>query len=145
MKITYDSNIFIGRKPVFFPRAFHLSSIVVAELQGGAQDRGDLKRLETLRKSAINLEQFLVPDAEDWWEAGKVLQRLSQTSKRENFGSTPKLSPAERVRLFNDVLLAVSCRRNNIMLVTDNLKDFERVQSACRVKIQSGDEHFFDE
>ncbi len=101
-----------------------------------------MKRLESLRFVASAFDQLLVPDRDDWWEAGKALQRLSQGSKRENFGSTPKLSPEERVRLFNDCLLAVSFRRAGVVVVTDNAKDFERLSSVCRVKWKSGDEFF---
>ncbi|HEX8464320.1 MAG TPA: hypothetical protein VF627_06860 [Abditibacterium sp.] len=70
------------------------------------------------------------------------MQQLSQISKRENFGSTPRASPEERMRLFNDVLLAVSCCRAGVTLVTDNLKDFERISSVRRVPFQSGDAFF---
>ena len=142
LKITFDTNIFIGRKPRLFPRNFYLSSVVVAELQAGAQDASDMKWLESSRFISEALGQFLVPSRDDWWEAGKALQRLSQKSKRDNFGSTPKISAEERVRLFNDCLLAVSCRRAGVVVVTDNIKDFERLSSVCRVKFQSGDEFF---
>lgn len=91
---------------------------------------------------ALNINQFIVPDAQDWLQCGLTLQRLSQRSKRDNFGSTPKSSPEERVRLFNDPLLAVSCRRAGVVVVTDNAKDFERLSSVCRVKWQGGDEFF---
>ncbi|MBW3635657.1 MAG: type II toxin-antitoxin system VapC family toxin [Armatimonadetes bacterium] len=142
MKVTYDANIFIGRKVEVFPRGFFLSTVVLAELQAGAQDRSDMKRFEVLRRTVESFDQLLVPSAEDWWETGKALQRLSQGSKLENFGSTPRISPEERHRLFNDVLLAVSCRRAGITLITDNLKDFERIANVCRIKFSSGDEFF---
>lgn len=110
----------------------------MVELVSAAQDKSGLKFWEATRIYAEKFDRFLVPSAEDWWETGKALQRLSQTSKRENFGSTPRISPEERGRLFNDVLLAVSCRRAGITLITDNLKDFERIGSACRIRFGSG-------
>ncbi len=142
LRITFDTNIFIGRKPRLFPRNFYLSSIVLTELQAGAQDASDLKNLEASRFLSESLGQFVVPDRDDWWEAGKALQRLSQQSKRENFGSTPRFSPEERQRMFNDCLLAVSCRRAGVTIITDNLKDFERISAVCRVKWLSGNEFF---
>ncbi len=144
MKVAFDSNIIISRKVRLFPRNHYLSSIVLAEMLAGAQDREIIKFWRTSQTLALNINQFTVPDAEDWLQAGLTLQRLSQRSKRENFGSTPKFSSEERVRLFNDCLLAVSCRRAGIVVVTDNAKDFERLSSVCRVKWQSGDEFFVD-
>ena len=140
MKIIFDTYIFIGHKPRIFPRNFYLSSVVLTELQAGVQDASEMKQLEASRFFAESLGQFVVPDKDDWWEAGKALQRLSQGAKRENFGSTPKFSPEERQRMFNDCLLAVSCRRAGVTVVTDNLKDFERLSAVCRVKWQSGDD-----
>ncbi len=99
-----------------------------------------MKKLESLRFVTSAFDQFLVPSRDGWWEAGKALQRLSQKLKRDNFGSTPKISPEERVRLFNDCLLAVPCRRAGVVVVTDNTKDFERLSSVCRAKFQGGDE-----
>ena len=144
MKVAFDSNIIISRKVRLFPRNHHLSSVVLAEMLAGAADREVIKFWKTAQTFALHLDQLIVPDAEDWLQAGLALQRLSQQSKRENFGSTPKFSPEERVRLFNDCLLAVSCRRAGVVVVSDNAKDFERLSSVCRVKWKSGDE-FFDE
>lgn len=109
-----------------------------------APDREVIKFWKIPQAFALNLNQLVVPDAEDWLQAGLILQRLSQGSKSENFGSTPKFSPEERVRLFNDCLLAVSCRRAGVTVVTDNAKDFERLSSVCRVKCQSSNEFFVD-
>jgi len=144
VKFAFDTNIFISRPRNLLSPRLYFSSIVLAELLSGAQDRARIKELETWRYAAVRFDRFLVPTGEDWWEAGKVLQRLSQTAKRENFGSTPKSSPEERGRLFNDCLLAVSCRRAGVAVVSDNAKDFERLSVACRVKWQSGDEFFVD-
>ena len=71
MKHTYDTNIFISKKIESFGPSFYLSSIVLAELLAGAQDRARLKKLETWRKVAVDFNRLLVPDAEDWWEAGR--------------------------------------------------------------------------
>jgi len=145
MKVAYDTNIIIGRKLRLFPRNHCLSSVVLAELVSGSQDRSSIKLWQATKALSEQINQFIVPDAEDWLHAGLTLQRLSQASKRENFGSTPKSSPEERGRLFNDCLLAVSCRRAGVVVVSDNAKDFERLSLSCRVKWQSGDDFFADE
>lgn len=145
MNVVLDSNIYIARPNLLFHPRIFLSSIVLTELLSGAQDSTRIKELKMWQKMAIRFDRFIVPDAEDWLQAGLTLQRLSQASKRENFGSTPKSSPEERGRLFNDCLLAVSCRRAGVVVVSDNAKDFERLSAACRVKWQSGDDFFADE
>jgi len=143
LKFCFDSNIYISYPDLFATRTqVYVSSIVLTELLAGAQDATRIKQIKSWRTLAVKFDHFLVPDAEDWLQAGLVLQRLSQKSKRDNFGSTPKISVEERVRLFNDCLLAVSCRRAGVVVVTDNVKDFERLSSVCRVKFQSGDEFF---
>ncbi|BCM90249.1 hypothetical protein IAD21_02100 [Abditibacteriota bacterium] len=142
MKVAFDTNIIISRRVRIFPRSHYLSAIVLAEIISGAQNRSDLKLWNAIQDFAERSDRFLVPSAEDWLQAGLALQRLSQQSKRENFGSTPKFSPEERQRMFNDCLLAVSCRRAGVVVVTDNLKDFERISAVCRVKWLSGDEFF---
>lgn len=142
MRISFDTNIFIAHPAFLFPARAYLSSVVLTELLAGAKDAARIKELQIWRHLALRYDRFLVPTAEDWWETGKALQRLSQGSKRENFGATPRISPEERHRLFNDVLLAVSCRRAGITLITDNLKDFERIATVCRIKFSSGDAFF---
>ncbi len=142
MKVSFDTNIIISRKLRAFPRSHYLSSIVLTELIAGCQDRASLKFWQATKASFEHADRFLVPDADDWLQAGLTLQRLSQQSKRENFGATPKASPEERVRLFNDCLLAVCSRRAGVVVVTDNAKDFERLAGACRVGLQGSEEFF---
>ena len=142
MKTCFDTNIYISRPTLAFGEDTYVCSLVLTELQASAVDSHVMKILDALRARAEKDGVLLVPTKEDWWEAGKALSRLSARAKRENHGQTPRFSPEEKVRLFNDVLLAVTCRRAGVTLVTDNLKDFERVASACRVKIQSGDLFF---
>lgn len=142
MKVAFDTNIFIAKPELLLPGDFYLCTVVLAELQAGAPDASALKPLEVMRANAVRFGRILVPDQTDWWETGKALSRLSARAKRENHGQTPRFSPEEKVRLFNDVLLAITCRRAGVTLITDNLKDFERVASVCRVKIQSGDLFF---
>lgn len=145
MKFAYDTNIFIGRKLTTIPDQLYVCSIVLSELQVGAADASQMKRLEVLRIAAEKNGRLLVPTKEDWWETGKLLNRLAAFARRENHGAAPRFSPEEKVRLFNDALLAVSCRRAGITLVTDNFKDFERIALISRVKIQTGDEFFAEE
>ena len=81
VKFCFDSNIYIAYPNLFatYTRAY-VSSIVIAELLAGAQDATRIKQIKSWRSLALRFDQFLVPDAEDWLQAGLTLQRLSQGS-----------------------------------------------------------------
>ncbi|HVF10187.1 MAG TPA: hypothetical protein VNA16_05260 [Abditibacteriaceae bacterium] len=44
--------------------------------------------------------------------------------------------------MLNDVLIARTARREGVTIITDNTKDFERIQPFCAVRFISGDEYF---
>jgi len=41
-----------------------------------------------------------------------------------------------------DTMIASTVKRANAVLVTDNIKDFERIRSFCDVKIINGSDYF---
>ena len=41
-----------------------------------------------------------------------------------------------------DVMIAVTVKRAGALLVTENVKDFERIADYCAVKFMSGREYF---
>lgn len=92
-----------------------LSAVVTQELRAGASDPS---AVESLEKEVLGpLERrgrLIVPTYWAWKEAGRILSSL--------FGK----GPAPRSFL-NDVLLAMSCRESGVVLVTANLRDFERI------------------
>jgi predicted nucleic acid-binding protein len=87
-------------------------------------------------------ERLLVPDSEDWWPAGKVINSLQRGLKSKQGGLTPKLAAEEKYRITNDVLIARTAKRAGVTVVTDNLKDFEMIQRFCAVRLMSGAEYF---
>ena len=143
-RVTFDTNIFISRKPSFekFPDSFYFSVVVLQELVVGAQDETDIKLFSTVRLEFEKAERLLVPDANDWWEVGKIINRLQRQRKTRSGGFTPKLSADEKYRITNDVLIARSAKRAGVIIVTDNAKGFALIQSYCKVHIISGDEYF---
>lgn len=135
--VTYDTNVFINRKPAYFPAGFVMSAVVMQELAAGAVDDSELKQLNAARLAYKKEDRLLVPLEEDWWQAGRVLNSLLRGLKWKGGGRTPKLPDTEKHRIISDVLIAVTARRARALVVTDNLKDFDKISRYCDVKIMS--------
>ena len=138
----FDSCIYISRKEIEHSKNILLSAVVLQEMTAGANDKQELKFWEATRKSFEKQNKLLVPNAEDWWLAGKVLNSLLRGLKSDNKGKTPKLLPTEKHRIIRDVLIARTAKRENAVLVTDNLKDFELIKRFCNVRVVSGKDFF---
>jgi predicted nucleic acid-binding protein len=141
-KVTFDTNIFISRKRVELPDSFYMSVVVLQELVVGAEDEVEIKVLNTARREYEKAGRLLVPNGEDWWLAGKVINSLQRGLKSKRGGRTPKLIAEEKYRITNDVLIARTARREGVTVVTDNIKDFEMIQRFCSVRFISGFEYF---
>ncbi len=142
--VTFDTNIIIARKPPLdeLPESFYMSVVVLQELVVGAQDETAIKLLNTARSAYEKDGRLLVPDASDWWEVGKIINRLQRQRKAQSGGSTPRLAADEKYRITNDVLIARTCKRAGVTLITDNNKDFALIKAYCNVRTISGDEYF---
>lgn len=140
--ITFDTCIFITYQPSYLPKGFRLTAVVLQELTVGANDNTEVKYWNEVRKAREKDETLLVPNGEDWFIAGKVLNSLLRGLKSENAGKTPKLSTDEIQRITRDVLIARTAKRENALLVTDNIADFEKIKKFCNVKTISGKDFF---
>jgi predicted nucleic acid-binding protein len=140
--ITFDTCVFIAYKPLFDTKGSRLSAVVLHELTVGATDNGELRFWDSIRKDFEKNGKLLVPNGEDWFLAGKVLNSLQRGRKAANKGKTPKISADESRRIMRDVLIARSARRENALLVTDNLADFEKIRAFCKVRTVTGKEFF---
>jgi predicted nucleic acid-binding protein len=99
-----------------------VSSIVLAELRLGL-DRS-ASRVAFVRQvlSGTDASRWITPSHHDWLVAADACVRLGAT--------------AERSRSFwNDALLASSCARAGVTLITANLSDFRRLQRIIRVQV----------
>lgn len=141
--VTYDTNVFINRKPAYFPAGFVMSAIVMQELAAVAVDDSELKQLHAAHRAYEKENRLLVPIGDDWWQAGKVLNSLLRGLKSKRGGLTPKLPDSEKHRIISDVLIAVTARRAKAVIITDNLKDFEKIRRYCNVTVISASD-FFD-
>lgn len=140
--VCYDTSIFISYKPARFPADFLLSAVVVQEMTTGAADRRELQYWRLFGQGHEKQATLLVPTGEEWWQAGKVLNGLLGGEKRRAGGRTPRLHPEEKNRLVRDILIAVTVKRAGALLVTANVKDFERIRRYCKVRFQSGRDYF---
>lgn len=140
--ITFDTCIFISYQPSNLPKGFRMTAVVLLELTVGATDNTEVKYWNEVRKAREKDGTLLVPNGEDWWMTGKVLNSLLRGLKSENLGKTPKLSANEIQRITRDVLIARTAKRENALLITDNIADFNKIKKFCDVKTQSGKDFF---
>lgn len=131
-KYVLDSNFFIrgfrdaeeNRRLQEFHRLYapfeYLSAIVAQELRAGTRSKEDLHQLERHVLNPFGKRgRVLTPSKSAWDLSGNLLSEmagkegLELSRLRKSFG--------------NDVLLALSCLESGAVLVTENLKDFERI------------------
>ena len=94
-----------------------LSAVVLEELYAGAQERD--RHVVALIEGHFDKEnRILLPELDDWIQAGKVLSRLAAKYDYEKI---------RRNRLTNDALMAMSAARAGITIVTTNVRDFRRL------------------
>lgn len=132
-KYSLDTNLFIrsfrneadNSAIQRFHRVFgpfeYLSSIVAHELRAGVTNPRARRMLERhILQPFERRGRIFTPSAAAWNQAGDLLAALRQADgidlkrMRRSFG--------------NDILLAVSCRENGVVLVTENKRDFARIQ-----------------
>lgn len=136
-KYALDTNLFIRayRDPKAnaelnrFHAAFapfeYLSAIVAQELRAGVQSPEHLDRLERGVLEVYGRQaRVFAPSRQAWETSGDVLAKLAWDEGLE-VGQVSK-------SFGNDVLLALSCREGGLVLVTDNVRDFARVQRYLR-------------
>lgn len=108
-------------------RAFVIrhSSVVLSELRRGARTRPAKRLVEALFKLA---RIQWAPTAADWWEAGRVIAKI---------GAARGWETTSRVRFQNDVLIALTARRQGATLVTANRADFDVLAAETGVSVVS--------
>jgi predicted nucleic acid-binding protein len=124
----FDSSIYIsgmrrGDDAVLALRRFSvdaplwLSAVVLEELYAGASDRVR-QVVERLERDFDRVKRVLVPNLNDWTQAGRVLARVAAKYHYENIGLG---------RLTNDALIAMSAARMGVRVITANEQDFSRL------------------
>lgn len=139
---TCDTSTIISRKLSDLPDNFLFSSVVFMELLASAKDNSQRKELELAYRYYATDHSLIVPDAGDWLMASNVLYWLAQGRRRSAGGKSPRLRPGASQRMALDVLIAVSARRWNTTVITENWNDFKTIQHYCHVKIIKGSVFF---
>lgn len=142
---TYDTSVLVSRKLTDFrdmPASFLLSSVVLMEIAGSAHDESRRKFYEGIFRQFKEDKLLIVPSAEDWLLASKILFLLTHVRRRSQKGKLHRLPPGASQRLALDVLIAVSARRWNAQVVTENWSDFKAIQRYCNTTIVKA-AHFF--
>jgi len=119
-----------------------MSAVVIQELAAGALDNARLRELETIRRSYERDERLLIPNGEDWYLAGKVLNSLYRGSAVTRRGSRVRISKEDQQRIIRDVLIARSARRLNVKVITSNVRDFEMIRPYCAVSVEHPKDFF---
>lgn len=139
-RLLVDTNVIIQRRSADLPAGFLLSAVVLQERAAGARDRGRCRELDQLRREYEHDGMLVVPNGEDWWFAGKVLNALLRGARSHRRGRTPAISKEEQQRLLRDVLIARSAKRVNATVVTYNKRDLAKIRRFCSVSVAEPDE-----
>src|SRR5262245_51684997 len=102
---TYDTSVIISRKMTQFdrvPSKFLMSAIVLLELTASADDSSELKAYERLFDRYRRAEKLIVPDANDWLLASKILYSLTHTRRRDDGGRLRPLPAGASQRMALD-------------------------------------------
>lgn len=132
-KYVVDTNLFIQafRDPAAnaalerFHAAFgpfeYLAAIVAQELRAGVQNARALRQLEeSVLGVFARAQRVIAPSREAWERSGNVLAEMVWSEGLE----LAKVSKA----FGNDVLLAQLCHEQGMVLITENRRDFSRIQ-----------------
>jgi predicted nucleic acid-binding protein len=132
-----DTNLFVrgfrepdaNRALTEFHRLFapfeYLCAVVAQELRDGTRTPADRRRLERhVLRPYERRSRVITPSRRAWNESGNVLAELA----RQEGLDVSRVSKA----FGNDILLALCCRESGMVLITENRRDFERIDAVAR-------------
>lgn len=98
----------------------HQHAVVAAEILAGARDEATRKRWhERWIAPAERVNRVFVPGYGAWLRAARIITRLVEAGE---------IAPGTvKPGFFNDCLLAATSREHGHVIVTHNLRDFERI------------------
>ena len=103
----------------------YLSAIVAQELRAGIRRAADRRALERHVLGVYErVGRLITPSASAWHRSGDLLAAMMQDEGLEPVRVSKSFS--------NDILLALSCREAGCVLVTENHRDFTRIQKFLR-------------
>ena len=125
--VFFDTNVYINllknpayqlRLEIFLQGAylFVLNKIVLMELWAGVKNHTE----ENILKQHQKIIPAIGLDDDNFIQAGKILFQMAKEHRNE---------PLSRRRLTWDILIALSAKENNALLVTENQEDFRKIQN----------------
>jgi len=119
-----------------------VSVVVLQELIAGAEDKRKIQFYRSLMQARLKAGHLLVPDHEDWFQAGRILNTILRNEKRLSPDKkTPRKPEGYKQSLIRDVLIARTAKRQKLTVVSDN-KDFPLIQRYYEFDWASGKEFF---
>lgn len=100
----------------------HLCAVVAQELRAGVRGRAASRLESAILEPFERRGRIFAPSYAAWKEAGRVLSALV----------APAAWASVSRSFVNDVVLAMSCREADVVLVTANVADFARIASIRR-------------
>jgi predicted nucleic acid-binding protein len=100
-----------------------INAIVALELRAGARTDAQANSVEDMIRSYATRERVVVPSFDAYLQAGRVLAALAEKER---------MSSAYAPALTNDALIAASCREADVVLVTENTRDFTAIKRHLR-------------
>lgn len=139
--ILFDTSIIKSYRLIDY--GDYLSSVVLAELLAGANDRMEVKLWERVRYEYLSDGTLITPEEDDWWQAGKILNaRLRDKKRLSRDRRTPKTSSEWKHGIIRDVLIACTAKRIGALLISANTSDFEEIEKYYAFSWESGVEYF---
>ncbi|MDQ3134207.1 MAG: hypothetical protein M3Q76_05265, partial [Acidobacteriota bacterium] len=114
---------------------------VYTELMTAADPKEFRAYVETWKR-AEKAGKLLVPHADDWLAATRILHLLAQERKRNAGGKSPARTLAAKQELFADVLIALSAARAGVVVVTNDA-DFQTIKRLHKKLHIIGGSEFF--
>lgn len=102
------------------PTPLYFSAVVFNELMTACNDTKELKRYQKAWKDAREESLLIVPTSGDWLEASRIQFLPAQERKKDAGGKSPKRTAKVKQEIALDCLIAVSCARENITVVTND-------------------------
>ena len=128
-KFVADTNIIESASidPFRLPKPLYFSSVVFSELMTACNDTKELRQYQKAWKDALEEKILIVPTEEDWLNASRIQFFLAQERKQNAGGKAPKRTAKVKQELAMDCLIATSCCREKITVVTND-NDYVAIQ-----------------
>ena len=104
----------------------YMCAVVMEELYAGALDVSSVKLLDKMHDTFSSMGRLIIPDETDWQKTGKVIAQLGKKYGFEKMFLS---------RITNDILIATTVRKIGALVVTNNKKDFLKIQEYIDFKI----------